>query len=217
MSLNTQVHKGSYRGVTPYEDYYKVPPNLDAIFVFRLGQFVTVTMVVDHIHKTRHDMRSSACIALHPEPASGGTWVWCPQTLKGFLRGNKDIEAVEYSEMPNQSKAQYHPTAQNRYTYYTNPTHPDPSIVKLIHRYAQMDNSASTTVSTIVPSIEKVDPPTVTKLPFPTVLTYQPPTAATTVAAIPSEKMQIDSPAMPTQPNDANSMPTADQIAHMHI
>ena len=58
-----------------------------------------------------------------------------------------------------------------------------------------MDNSASTTVSTIVPSIEKVDPPIVTKLPFPTVLTYQPPTAATTAAAIPSEKMQIDSPA----------------------
>jgi hypothetical protein len=75
MSLNTQVHKGSYRGVTPYEDYYKVPPNLDAIFVFRLGQFVTVTMIVDHIRKTRHDMRSSACIVLHPEPASGGTWV----------------------------------------------------------------------------------------------------------------------------------------------
>ena len=24
MSLNTQVHKGSYRGVKPYEDYYKI-------------------------------------------------------------------------------------------------------------------------------------------------------------------------------------------------
>lgn len=63
-------------------------------------------------------------------------------------------------------------------------------------------------------SVEKVDALTVTQLPFRTVLTYQPSTAAT-AAAIPSEKMQIDSPAMPTQPNDTNPTPTADHIAHM--
>jgi hypothetical protein len=76
-----------------------------------------------------------------------------------------------------------------------------------------MDNSAPTNVSTI-PSVEKVDPSPVTQLPFRAVLTYQPSTAAT-AAAIPSEKMQIDSPAMPTQPNDTNPTPTADHIAHM--
>jgi hypothetical protein len=76
-----------------------------------------------------------------------------------------------------------------------------------------MNNSAPTTVSTI-PSVEKVDPSTVTQLPFRIVLTYQPSTAAT-AAAIPSEKMQIDNPAMPTQPNDTNPTPTADHIAHM--
>lgn len=138
MSFITQVHKGSYRGLTPYEDYYKVPPNLDRIFAFRLGQLVTVTMIEDHINKTSHSMRSSACIALHPEPMDGGTWVWCPKTAKAYLRGNKHIAAVEYSEMPNQSKVQYRTIPED----HANATYPDSSIVKLINRHAQDSRKA---------------------------------------------------------------------------
>jgi hypothetical protein len=39
MSLNTQVHKGSYRGVKPYEDYYK-------IIYTRLGMICVLLLVL---------------------------------------------------------------------------------------------------------------------------------------------------------------------------
>ena len=94
-------------------------------------------------------MRSSARIALHPEPASGGTALGVVSTDVGvfFEVTKQDIEAVEYSEMRINQKLSI--TRLLKIVTPIQHAYPDPSIVKLIHRCAQMDNSAPTTVSTI--------------------------------------------------------------------
>lgn len=155
LSLNTQVRKGSLRGITAYEDYYKVPPNLNKIFSFRIGQIVTVTKVDDIRHKTSHDLRGTVCIALHPEPNDRGTWVWLPSSHTALLRGNKDITTVEYDSIPNQSLHQYRPTQGYNKTY------PDTSIIRLIEHHANLETTAnSASVPTTQHVVAKASAPT---------------------------------------------------------
>jgi hypothetical protein len=134
-SLDTQLRPTFSPTITPYEAFEGIPPNLEEIFKFRLGQIVTVTNLTDQRAKTDHNLAGVTCYTLHPDlytRGTSGTWVYCPHpdVQRAYLRENIDIQSVEFGDIPNQSIMYFQPT------HNTHPTYPAEAIVKFIDEKA---------------------------------------------------------------------------------
>jgi hypothetical protein len=127
--------------VTAFEDFYHVPPNMDELMPYRLGQMVTVTSIKDKRSKLLHDLRSTPGFCLHTQQHIGGhkTWVWLPSMEKALLRGHQDIHPQTYPGIPNQSIAVHEgPIAQGNKTY------PHTCVIKLIDDHIDTDGALAT-------------------------------------------------------------------------
>ena len=141
---------------TPYETFEGKPPNLDEIFKFRLGQIVTVTKLSDQRCKTDHNLAGIACYTLHPDNTAHrnpGTWLYCPNpgVDKAYLWDNIDIQEVEYTEIPNQSKVYFRPQGNPHVTY------PPGAILKLIDDGIAKGDEATVTPMDTLSEVGKRD------------------------------------------------------------
>ena len=135
-SHNCAIHAS--RMVTRHEDFYKCAPNIDAMFRFRLGEYVTVSEALHKRAKTEHVNRSTICIALHSQVTGHegqGTWIWNPNKRTAYLRGNIYLNSVKYPGIPNQSMMVQDdiPHTKGEMSY------PDASIVKFIERHVDLE------------------------------------------------------------------------------
>jgi len=131
ISLDTQIRPTYDSMCTPYEIFEGTAPNLEEIFPYRLGQLVTVTTLSDHRSKTDHNLAGIPCYVLQPEPApnrQSGTWLYCTHEdiQRAYLRYKDDIQLLEFEEIPNQSKASFHPHGSTHKSY------PNAAIMRLI-------------------------------------------------------------------------------------
>ena len=101
-SSDTQIRPGYHQTKTPWEQMYGRAPNLNTLFPFRLGQIVVTTELIAHPSKTDHQMAGVVCYTLHSEPTGKGTWCYCPHpdVDRAYLRSPKDIQAIEFKDMP---------------------------------------------------------------------------------------------------------------------
>ena len=136
LSHNVQIHAD--RMVTRYEEFCGHAPNIDKLFRFRLGQFVTVTAPEHKRTKQDHAMRGPVCIALHSAD-NEGVWVWFPGTRKALIRGHLYVEPVIYDGIQNQSLMIEDVAEEDAVSSKGAITYPHPSIVKFIERRVDME------------------------------------------------------------------------------
>ena len=202
LSHNCGIHPG--RIVTRYEEFYGNAPNMDALFTFRLGQFVTVTQPVTKGTKTDHAMRGPVCVALHGVREKG-TWVWSPNRRKAFLRGHLYITPVDYVGIPNQSMMVEEDAVPSKGGI----TYPHSSIVKFIERHVEMDHAVADKMETTL----KVDSAVPVVLPEvisfvttnadPIVIKDSVLASSTDVAYVPVDSLSTESINIPSE--DANA------------
>ena len=142
LSHNCQIHAS--RVVTRFEDFYGHAPNMDALFRYRLGQYVTVSEAPTKRSHTNLTMRGIVCVALHGAREQG-TWVWCPNKRTAYLRGHLYLTPVEYAGIPNQSMmVEEDTTLQAK----GDAIYPHPSIVKFIERHVELENVKADVIDT---------------------------------------------------------------------
>ena len=76
-----------------------------------------------------------------------GTWVWCPNKRKAYLRGHLYLSEVAFAGIPNQSILVQDAFPQTK----GDATYPHSSIVKVIERHVELETDAMEADNAISP------------------------------------------------------------------
>ena len=135
-SSDTQIRPGYHQTKTPWEQMYGNVPNMQELFPYRLGQIVVTTELIAHPSKTDHHMAGVVCYTLHSENKHG-TWCYCPHpnVNRAYLRSPKDIQAVEFKDIPNQHTLHFLPTRNGH------PTYPAESVLRFIEEQIDLQTT----------------------------------------------------------------------------